>query len=64
MKKQSPCQWCEQRSATCHATCENYKLYRAELDEMKRQNAYNSEHAGYCRNLRLFVFRKSHSGRD
>lgn len=64
MKIQSPCQGCAQRAMSCHATCEKYMQYRAELDEMKRQSAHNSEHAAYRRNLRLFVFRKSHSGRD
>lgn len=64
MKIQSPCQGCAQRAMSCHASCEKYKQYRNELDEMKRQSAHNSEHAAYRRNLRLFVFRKSHSGRD
>lgn len=61
MKGQAPCKDCECRTVSCHASCEKYKRYRIELDELKRQRAHESEHAGYCRNLRLFVFRKSRS---
>lgn len=30
-----PCYKCEERQVNCHATCERYKRYRAELDNRK-----------------------------
>lgn len=31
------CYGCEKRTIGCHATCEDYKEFRAKLDERKRR---------------------------
>ena len=32
-----PCRGCEERTAECHATCEKYKRYKRELEELKNK---------------------------
>lgn len=34
MKPASPCHFCEKRHTLCHAECEEYIEYRAELDRI------------------------------
>lgn len=36
MRIKSPCQMCGDRELKCHASCERYKAYRKELDEIRR----------------------------
>lgn len=41
MDKNVPCYGCERRSATCHSSCEDYKVYKQEREaqaEMIRKN--------------------------
>jgi hypothetical protein len=63
MKIQSPCCGCSDRhfenGATCHATCEKYKKYKAEIEEIRHKGFLASAHAGYVRNLRLMIFKKT-----
>lgn len=35
MEKSSPCKGCETRSAGCHGSCEKYKNWKSERDQMK-----------------------------
>lgn len=32
----SPCLGCERRRLRCHGSCEDYKAFRADLDEMSK----------------------------
>lgn len=31
-----PCKGCENRTPTCHSSCDGYKEYRQKLDEVKK----------------------------
>ena len=40
----NPCKNCEKRELKCHSSCEEYKLYRAELDSInEKRRAYNEK---------------------
>lgn len=34
----SPCKDCEDRQVGCHAKCEKYRLYKQELDGLKKSD--------------------------
>ena len=36
MSIKSPCHGCGERTATCHAGCGKYKVYRDQMDERSR----------------------------
>ena len=36
MSIKNPCHGCEERTATCHAGCGKYKVYREQMDERSR----------------------------
>lgn len=34
-----PCKDCKERAIGCHSTCEKYKKYRTEWEELKKKKA-------------------------
>ena len=37
MKRNAPCLDCENRAAGCHATCEDYRVWRIEKDALNKK---------------------------
>lgn len=44
----SPCHNCSDRVAGCHATCEKYKEFQRELQEMKDKERGEKDFIGYA----------------
>lgn len=38
-KPEIPCQYCEDRTAECHATCERYAAYAVQQEEYRNERA-------------------------
>lgn len=43
----SPCKGCEKRVLRCHSTCEAYKAYTQEREEIRRGRAEEGITSGY-----------------
>ncbi len=52
MKPMPPCgKECPERDAGCHARCEKYAAYRAELDARKPANYANGDYIAYVKGV-------------
>jgi hypothetical protein len=43
-KIKTPCKACEKRCLGCHANCEDYKQFRKDIEEQKKQEKLNKEY--------------------
>ena len=48
----APCKGCEERYPACHDTCEKYKTFRAEVDDIKHIKQIRNEFEAYCNQRR------------
>lgn len=56
MQKVSPCKGCETRSAGCHGSCEAYKNWKSERDEIKAAQTKQSTAEYRYRSYRQCVY--------
>ena len=54
----APCKDCDRRSVTCHAECDEYKAYKAEMQRI--QDLKDAENLGkpqFCRRVQKQVWK-------
>lgn len=46
------CKGCQNRAVGCHCFCPDYKLYRAELENQKKEANKDKDYIGYIAEVR------------
>ena len=53
----SPCKDCPERFIGCHSSCEKYRQYRSELDEIKAKRAADKDERAFASEIKGAVKR-------